>query len=317
MSVDPSPDMEKRVAAVRRFSRFYTRQLGLLQDGFLQTRFSLAEARVLYELAHRDKPTATALADELGLDRGYLSRILRGFAERDLVFKTPSPDDGRQSFLSLTTKGRLAFASLDKRSQGDVVAMLGKISAAEQDRVVAAMGAIQRLLDEQRRDLATQDAAPYVLRPPRPGDLGWVVASHGAIYGQEYGWGVRFEGLVAEIVAQFAATCDPARERCWIADRDGEPVGSVFLVKDSAEVARLRLLLVDPKARGLGIGARLVDECVTFARAAGYRKITLWTQSILTAAHRIYQAAGFRRVAQEPHAEFGIELLGETWDLTL
>ncbi len=306
------PAMEERVAAVRRFARFYTRRIGVLQDHFLQSPFSLAEARVLYELAHRDKPTATELAAGLDLDPGYLSRILRGFEERGFVAKTRSPDDRRQSRLAITAKGRMAFAPLERRSQDDVAAMLGALPSAEQDRVVAAMGAIERLIGGR------DDAAPsYVLRPPAPGDLGWVVARHGALYAQEYGWGTSFEGLCAEIVAQYVKTHDPARARCWIADIDGEPVGCVFLEKGSDEIAKLRLLLVDPKARGLGIGTRLVDECIRFARAAGYRKISLWTRSVLVDARRIYQGAGFKRTASKPHAEYGMKFFEETWELKL
>ncbi|HEY2137602.1 MAG TPA: helix-turn-helix domain-containing GNAT family N-acetyltransferase [Xanthobacteraceae bacterium] len=310
-SAAASPDTQARVAAVRRFSRFYTRQIGLLQDGMLRTRFSLTEARVLYELAQRDKPTATELADELGLDRGYLSRILRAFGERDLVCKTASHDDGRQHHLSLTAKGRLAFGSLDKGSNQVVEAMLGALPDGAQDRVVAAMGTVERLIG----GCGAKPAC--VLRPPAPGDLGWVVARHAALYAQEQGWGMRFEGLVAEIVAQFAKTYDGDRERCWIAEIDGEAVGSVFVAKDSEEVARLRLLLVEPPARGHGVGARLVDECLRFARATGYRKMTLWTHSVLVAARRIYERAGFERVAVAPHAEFGVEVVGETWERAL
>ncbi|HEX4552487.1 MAG TPA: helix-turn-helix domain-containing GNAT family N-acetyltransferase [Xanthobacteraceae bacterium] len=306
-----SPDIDQRVAAVRRFSRFYTRQIGLLQDGMLASPFSLAEARVLYELAQRQTTTASTLVAELGLDPGYLSRMLRGFSERRLIAKTAAPGDRRQARLSLTARGRKAYAPLEKGSNEVVARMLGALPAAEQDRVVAAMATVQRLIGgvERRSD--------YTLRPPGPGDLGWVVARHGVLYAQERGWGTRFEGLVAEIVAQFAASCDPARERCWIADIDGEPVGCVFVVKSSDDVAKLRLLLVEPRARGLGIGARLVDECVRFARAARYAKITLWTQSILVEAHRVYQGAGFKRVASEPHAEFGHALVGETWERAL
>jgi DNA-binding MarR family transcriptional regulator/GNAT superfamily N-acetyltransferase len=306
------PETEQRVAAVRRFSRFYTRQIGLLQDGMLKTPFSLSEARVLYELAHRDKPTATALADDLGLDPGYLSRMLRGFCERGLVAKTPSPEDRRQSRLSLTPKGRVAFAPLERGSHDQVATMLGKLSAAEQERVVGAMSAIERLLGNQRIE-----APAYVLRPPRPGDMGWVVARHAVLYAQEYGWGTRFEGLVAEIVAEMIANHDPARDRHWIADIDGEPVGSVFVVKASDEVAKLRLLLVEPKARGHRIGARLVEESVAFARAAGYARMTLWTHSVLTAARKIYQNAGFKKVAQNAHADWGVQVVSETWEMAL
>jgi DNA-binding MarR family transcriptional regulator/GNAT superfamily N-acetyltransferase len=305
-------DLEQRVAAVRGFNRRYTRRLGVLQDGFLQTPYSLAEARVLYELAQRQRPTATEVAAALGLDHGYLSRILRGFGERGLVVKTASPDDRRQSLLSITAKGRMAFAQLDQRSQDDVAAMIGKLAPADQDRVVAAMHTIESVLGD-----VPAPASPYVLRPPRAGDMGWVVSRHGALYREEYGWDERLEALCAEIVATFVRNLDSRRERCWIAERDGENAGSVLLVKETDEVARLRLLLVEPKARGLGIGARLVDECVRFAREAGYRKMTLWTHSVLIAARRIYERAGFRLTDSFTHNDFGQELVGENWDLQL
>jgi DNA-binding MarR family transcriptional regulator/N-acetylglutamate synthase-like GNAT family acetyltransferase len=306
-------DRDRRIAAVRRFSRFYTRQIGLLQDGMLASPFSLAEARVLYELAQRQTTTAGALAGELGLDPGYLSRMLRGFSDRGLIARTAAPDDRRHTILSLTARGRKAYAPLEKGSNAVVAGMLDALPVADQDRVVAAMGAVERLIGER----GAGRAPGYTLRRPTPGDLGWVVARHGALYAQERGWGTRFEGLVAEIVAQFAATCDPARERCWIADIDGEPVGCVFVVKASDDVAKLRLLLVEPRARGLGIGVRLVDECIRFGRAAGYGKMTLWTQSILVEARRVYEGAGFGRVATQPHAEFGHALIGETWERAL
>jgi DNA-binding MarR family transcriptional regulator/predicted N-acetyltransferase YhbS len=316
VAVRTAPETERRVAAMRRFSRFYTRRIGVLQDRFLRSPFSLAEARVLYELTQRDRPTATELCAGLDLDPGYLSRILRGFAERGLVTKTPAPEDRRQSRLALTPKGRKAYAPLERRSHDDVAAMLGALPDADQERVLACMGAIERLIGEPRP--APEAAQPaYLLRAPRTGEMGWVVARHAALYAQEYGWGVRFEGLCAEIVAQMIASHDPARDRHWIAEMDGEPVGSVFCVKASDEVAKLRLLLVEPKARGLGIGARLVDECITFARAAGYRKMTLWTHSVLTAARRIYQAAGFALVAQKAHADWGVPVVGETWEREL
>ncbi len=308
----PDDTLEQHVAAVRRFNRNYTRQIGVLQDGFLDTPYSLAEARVLYELAQRDKSTATQVAEQLGLDHGYLSRILRGFCERGLVVKTASPNDRRQSLLSLTVKGRMAFAPLDQRSQHEVAAMMRKLSAADQQRVVAAMATIERMLAD-----APAPSVPYILRPPRGGDMGWIVSRHGQVYGEEYGWDERLEALTAEIVAAFIRNFDPKRERCWMAERDGETVGSVLLVKDSDEVARLRLLLVEARARGLGIGARLVDECVRFAREARYRKITLWTHSVLIAARQIYERAGFKLVASWTHDEFGKELTGENWDLEL
>jgi DNA-binding MarR family transcriptional regulator/GNAT superfamily N-acetyltransferase len=307
-----SPDLERRVAAVRRFTRFYTRQIGLLQEGLLDSAFSLTEARVLYELAHRDRPTATALAADLGLDAGYLSRILRRFSERGLMAKTAAPGDGRQSLLALTARGRKAFAPLDRGSRDQVAALLGRLGAAEQERVVAAMDAVEALLGER-----AAEKPPYLLRPHRPGDMGWVTSAHGALYAQEYGWDITFEALVARITAEFIEDFDARRERCWIAEIDGEPVGSVFVVAKSDAVAKLRLLIVDPKARGLGVGKRLVEECLRFAKGAGYRSMTLWTQSILTAARGIYQGAGFRLIAEEAHHSFGVDLVGETWERAL
>jgi DNA-binding MarR family transcriptional regulator/GNAT superfamily N-acetyltransferase len=311
-ALEPTSELERSVGAVRRFNRLYTRRIGVLQESFLDTPYSLAECRVIYELAQRDKATATDVAAALGLDHGYLSRILRGFGERGLVARTASPSDRRQSLLSLTAKGRLAFGKLDQRSQDDVAAMLQRLSATDQARVVAAMRTLESLLGE-----APATDAPYVLRPPRPGDMGWIVAQHGLVYGGEYGWDDRLEALTAEIVAAFVRDFDPRRERCWIAEMDGENVGTVMLVKDRPGVARLRLLLVDPKARGLGLGARLVDECIRFARRAGYRKITLWTHSVLTAARHIYEKAGFKLMRSEPHKSWGRPVVSEYWDLDL
>jgi DNA-binding MarR family transcriptional regulator/GNAT superfamily N-acetyltransferase len=302
----------QRVAAVRRFNRFYTKQIGLLHEGYLESPFSLAEVRVLYELAHRDTPTAAELRRELGLDAGYLSRILRGFEKRGLIHRTPSEADGRQTLLSLTEKGRRAFAPLHTRSRDEIGALLSRLSPAEQHRALDAMHTIEQLLGA-----LPEPRAPYLLRSHQPGDMGWVVHRHGTLYAQEYGWDERFEALVAGVVAKFIEHHDPKRERCWIAEKDGEIVGSVFLVGRSKTVAQLRLLLVEPKARGLGIGARLVGECVRFARHAGYRKVTLWTNSVLRSARRIYQAAGFRLVREAPHRSFGADLVGETWDLPL
>ncbi len=306
------PRFDQCVAAVRRFNRFYTKQIGLLHEGYLKSPFSLAEVRVLYELAHRDRLTAAELGRELGLDAGYLSRILRGFEKRGLIGRTRSKADGRQSLLALTKRGQDAFAPLQARSHEDIGRMLKRLSPAEQTRLTEAIGAIEGLLGAR-----AEPRAPYVLRPPRPGDMGWVAHRHGALYAQEYGFDEQFEALVAGIVAKFVQHYDPKRERCWIAEKDGEVVGSVFLVKQSKTVAKLRLLLVEPKARGLGIGARLVEECIRFARQAGYRKITLWTQSSLVAARRIYQAAGFRLVRQGRHRSFGHDLVEETWELAL
>jgi DNA-binding MarR family transcriptional regulator/GNAT superfamily N-acetyltransferase len=303
---------EQRISTVRRFNRFYTKQIGLLGESYLETPFSLTEARVLYELAHRERPSATELARELALDPGYLSRILRGFERRRLLSRTRSKADGRQSQLSLTGRGRAAFAPLDVRSRADIGGMLGRLGPGEQRRLVDAMLTIEALLAG-----APEAKAAYVLRPHQPGDMGWVVHRHGALYAQEYGFDERFEALVASVVAKFVDRYDPRRERCWIAEKDGENVGSVFLVRRSRSVAQLRLLLVEPKARGLGIGERLVTECIRFARQAGYRKVTLWTNSVLRVARRVYQAAGFRRVHREKHRSFGRDLVGETWELSL
>ena len=305
-------ELEQRVEAARRFNRFYTRKIGVLREGAYRSPFSLTEVRVLYELAHRDESTATALGRALGLDAGYLSRILRGFERRGLVLKTRSPADGRQSHLALTAQGRKVFAPLNARSHDEVAAMLGGLCPAAQTRVVGAMQTIERVLGGR-----AARSTPYLLRPPHPGDLGWVVHRHGAVYAKEYGYDERFEALVAEIVAHFVQRHDPKRERCWIAEQDGEIVGSVFLVERSKTVAQLRLLLVEPQARGSGLGTRLVGECVRFARQTGYRKVTLWTQSELAAARRLYEAAGFRVVGKERNSRFGKDLVSETWDLEL
>ncbi len=312
MSLMPDPAFEQRVGAVRRFSRFYTREIGLLQAGFLNSPFSLTQARVLYELSRHKERTASELASELGLDHGYLSRILRGFADDGLIDRERSKDDGRQVVLSLTTKGRKAFAPIDARSQRDAGALLGKLSSEDQQRMVNAMSTIEALVGYEEKQ-----ARSYSLRPHRPGDMGWVVERHGVLYGAEYGWDASIEALTAEIVAAFLKNFDPAREKCWIAEIGGEPVGSVFIVKEKDNVARLRLLIVDPKARGLGIGHRLVEECIRFSREAGYRKITLWTHAVLKAARVIYQQAGFKLTEEWVHDDFGKPEPAETWELKL
>jgi DNA-binding MarR family transcriptional regulator/N-acetylglutamate synthase-like GNAT family acetyltransferase len=300
-----------RIDAVRRFNRFYTRKIGVLEERLLRSPFSLAEARVVYELGQRATATASELSRELSLDAGYLSRLLGALEERGIVAKAPSPSDGRQSLLSLTVAGRQAFTALDAQSAEQIGALLGQVPAAAQARLIAALGTVERVLEP------AVARPPYVLRPHRPGDMGWIVHRHGALYAQEFGWDESFEALVAEIAAKFIETHDAKRERCWLAERDGEILGSVLLVKQSATVAKLRLLLVEPQARGLGVGARLVDECVRFASLAGYRKVTLWTQSILVAARHIYERAGFRRVREERHRSFGHDLVGEYWELKL
>jgi DNA-binding MarR family transcriptional regulator/N-acetylglutamate synthase-like GNAT family acetyltransferase len=283
-----------------------------LREGYLESPFSLTEVRVLYELAHREETTASELGEELGLDAGYLSRLLRGFEKHGLIHKRPSEADGRRRILRLTARGREAFAPLDARSRNDVGAMLGGMSMAGQERLVGAMRTIEGLLS-----VRPEPVDSYLLRSPWPGDMGWVVHRHGVLYAREYGWDEQFEALVAEIVATFIRQYDPRLERCWIAERDGEIVGCVFLVRESEAIAKLRLLLVEPKVRGLGIGSRLVEECIRFARQAGYRKITLWTNDVLNSARRIYEAMGFRLVHEEPHHSFGRDLVGQTWELML
>jgi DNA-binding MarR family transcriptional regulator/GNAT superfamily N-acetyltransferase len=305
-------DPESQIAAVRAFNRFYTRKLGVLDQQVLKSPFSLSEARVLYELAQRENPAAKEIGIELGLDPGYLSRIIQNFDENGLITRKPLPSDRRQYRLGLTPKGRQAFAKLDRSTQEDVAAMLAMLSHRDSQRLVAAMVEIERLLGASR-----DGAEPAILRGHRAGDMGWVVQSHGALYASEYGFDSSFEGLVAEIAAKFLGSFDASRERCWIAEIDGVAVGSVFLVRQSDDIAKLRLLLVDPAGRGQGLGKRLVAECIGFARSCGYRKITLWTQSILVAARKIYQDAGFVLVASEPHRSFGQDLIGETWEREL
>ncbi len=306
-------DAAQRVAAMRRFNRFYTRQIGLLDEGLLNSPFSLTQVRTLYELAQCERTTAVELCTALGLDAGYLSRILGSFQKAGLIEKEGSPEDARVTLVRLTKKGRKAFDPLNARSNKQVSAMLGKLGPAKQDDLIQAMGTIESILTSKGERVAS-----YVLRQHRPGDIGWVVWRHGVLYSQEYGYGERFEALVAKIVGEFVEKLEPTRERCWIAEKDGENVGSVFLVKKSQAVAKLRLLLVEPSARGLGIGKRLVSECVRFAREVGYRKIMLWTQSELAAARRIYQNAGFELVAEEKHQSWSRnDLVAETWELKL
>lgn len=304
--------VEHRIAAVRRFNRFYTQKIGVLQDGLLESPFSLAEARVLYELAHRERPMASDIARDLNLDPGYLSRILRAFQRRGLLRREVSASDARQRRLSLTPAGRAAFAPLDTRSRDDIGALLGSLSGVEQTSLVAAMTTIERLLSPQ-----SATAPAYVLRPHQSGDIGWITWRHGVLYAAEYGWDERFEAMVAAIMARFVEKFDARRECCWIAEREGEPVGSVALVDDGNGVARLRVLLVEPRARGQGLGRRLVNECLRFARRAGYRRVVLSTYSVLAAARRIYEAAGFRLKEQHKERAYGKRLVGETWELAL
>jgi DNA-binding MarR family transcriptional regulator/GNAT superfamily N-acetyltransferase len=306
------PVADDQVQAVRAFNRFYTRKLGVLDQQLMKSPFSLSEARVLYEIAQGGEQSAKEIGLLLGLDPGYLSRIVQNFEDSGLILRKPSPADRRQYRLALTAKGRQAFARLERMSQDDVGAMLQPLSDEDRGTLTHAMATIARLL------AGPGGPAPLAtLRQPRPGDMGWIVQSHGALYAREYGFGPGFEALVAEIVADFLKSQDPARERCWIADLDGRPVGSVFVVDAGDNVAKLRLLLLDPAARGQGVGRRLVSECISFARACGYRRMTLWTQSILVAARGIYKAAGFELVSTEPHAGFGEPLIGEIWERDL
>jgi DNA-binding MarR family transcriptional regulator/GNAT superfamily N-acetyltransferase len=309
MSKQPSAD---EIAAIRRFSRFYTRQLGLLPEGLLTSPFSLTESRVLYELAHRDGLTAAELGRELGLDPGYLSRILKRFEARGLVERAPAAGDGRQVALVMTAAGRDAFAPLNRASETQARDLLADLPAPRREQLVTAMAIVERLLGG-----AGEPSVPYILRPLRVGDIGWIIRRQGMLYAEEFGWDETFEALVAEIAAAFVRTFDPKREGCWIAEREGEIVGSIFLVRQSDEVAKLRLLYVEPAARGLGIGRRLVDECIHYARARNYRTLTLWTNDILASARRIYEETGFRLVAQENHNSFGKDLVGQNWELDL
>src|SRR6516225_1884334 len=307
----PEHGVDPQVGVIRAFNRFYTRKIGVL-DGTASSPFSLAEARVLYELAHRERPTATDIRKELGLDAGYMSRILREFERRKLVTRERSRTDERQKFLSLTTKGRRVFARLDERSSRDVAAMLQELSPGARKELVDSAQTIRRLLGDKLKP-----KAPYLLRQHQPGDLGWIVHRQAILYAEEFGWDGTYEALAAEIVAHFIKNYDPRRERCWIAEKDGARVGAVFVAKASDEVAKLRLLHVEPEARGLGIGKRLVEECIRFARQMGYSKITLWTQSILHAARHVYKQAGFQVVREEQHHSFGKDLTAETWELNL
>ncbi len=307
-----SSSLRSGVFAVRRFNRFYTRRIGALHERFLGGPYSLPQARVLYELGQRGACTASELGAELDLDLGYLSRLLQALKRHGLLQGEAAKEDARRVRLSLTVRGRKAYLQLDARSREEVAAMLAKLAAPEQARLVGALQAVESVLENEA--LSKNSIS---LRPHRPGDMGWVIQRHGVLYAQEYGWGARFEALVAGIAKDFAENLDPDRERCWIAEMDGEPVGSVFVVKQARTVAKLRLLLVEPRTRGLGLGRRLVEECIAFSRAKGYRKLVLWTQSNLAEARRIYKAVGFSLVKKQLHQDFGVKLTGEYWELRL
>jgi DNA-binding MarR family transcriptional regulator/GNAT superfamily N-acetyltransferase len=307
-AVDPA-----RVAAVRAFTRFYTSVLGVLDEGLLDTPYSVTEARVVFELAQQAESDLADLRRRLRIDAGYMSRIVARLESDGLLTRHRSTDDGRRQVLRLTDQGRRVFATLDARSAAQVARLLGGVPEPAQRRVVEAMDLVRTVLG----DAPPPATRTVVLRPPGPGDLGWVVARHGALYAAEYGWNADFEGLVARIVADYAAGHDPAREAAWIAEVDGEPAGCVFCVAKDATTAQLRILLVEPSARGLGIGSRLVDECLRFAAGAGYRSIVLWTNDVLVSARRIYEAAGFTLVEEEPHHSFGHDLVGQYWTRAL
>ncbi|PAU75511.1 bifunctional helix-turn-helix transcriptional regulator/GNAT family N-acetyltransferase [Halomonas salipaludis] len=297
--------LEERAGVVRSFNRFYTRQIGVLHEHLLESQFSLTEVRILYELAHKPMLTSADICRELGLNAGYVSRVLKGFEKQGLITKTPSASDRRAAQLQLTEQGWATYRPLNEASQREVVAMLQQLSEPEQQGLVEAMGQIKGLLGD--------GGASYLLRDPQAGDMGWIVHRQAVLYAQEYGWNTEYEALIAEIVAKYLRNFDPRWERCWIAEKNGSVVGSVFIVREDDTTAKLRLLYVDPCARGLGVGSRLVEECLRFARQVGYRKIILWTNSVLTDARRLYEKAGFELVEEEPHHSFGKDLVGQVW----
>ncbi len=313
-AVSPPSPLSADIAAFRRFNRMYTRFIGTIQENLLDTEFNLAEARVLYELATRSRPKAKQLALELGIDPGYLSRLLGKFERAGLLKRKASKQDSRFADLALTPRGKTAFKKLSALSDLQARGLLERIPLPDRTQLIQSMLAIENVLGKSARD-----RPPFVLRSHRPGDMGWVVCREGAAYAEEYGWDQTFEALVARIVSDFLTSFDPGRERCWIAEVEGVTAGHIFLVKhpDLPDTAKLRLLFVEPAARGLGLGHALVNECLRFARTAGYRKIVLWTQSNLAAAHRIYVAAGFRLVQETPHHSFGRDLIGQNWELDL
>lgn len=305
-------NLQEGVALFRRFNRFYTKQIGLLSKGFLKTRFPLIQARILFELAQQEETTASALVDKLNIDPGYLSRILSSFEKKSLLCKLRSTSDSRQRILRLTAEGKNSFAVLDERSRQEAERLLLDLTEDDRHRLLNAMQTIESILGTE-----TKSPTPYLLRPHRPGDIGWVIHRHGTVYAEEYNFDETFEALVAEILAKFINCHDPKREYLWIAEQDGKRIGSVMLVDAGDRVAQLRLLLVAPEGRGQGVGARLIDECVSFAKRNGYRKIKLWTQSNLLEARHLYTKAGFEKVSESPHNSFGQDLIAEFWELPL
>lgn len=308
---------DPRIQAIRHFNRFYTRQMGLLGKGLLDSPLSLSEVRVLYELANSGNVTAADLSERLGMDPGYLSRMVTGFERRKLVARRLSESDGRRRHLMLSKQGKKVFGPLDRRANEEVAEMLGRLSPPNQRRLTEAMRAIETILAPDATGAPGPSITPYVLRAHRPGEMGWITYRQAVLYHEEFGWNEEYEALVSEILAKFIRNFDPKWERCWIAEKDGEVVGSVFVVKKNATIAQLRLLYVEPQARGLGIGKRLVDECIRFSRQTKYRTLTLWTNSVLKSARCIYEASGFQLVKEEPHHSFGRDLVGQVWELSL
>ena len=304
--------MNEHIDTVRAFNRFYTSQIGLLEEGLLKSGFTLTECRVLYELAHRDQPTAAQIGGSLGLDAGYLSRILAKFKRLKLVNRTVSKQDVRAVHLALTAAGSKAFLPIEAAARKHIGELLEPLDARDIDAVTAAMGVVQRVLAG-----SGSPKEPYRLRDMAVGDIGWITHRQALLYTREYGWDQTYEALVAEILAGFVKTFDAKRERSWVAQRDGQIIGSVFLMRKSDDVAQLRLLYVEPSARGLGVGRRLVEECIHFARAQGYRRLTLWTNDCLVSARKIYLATGFKLTKEQAHHSFGKDLIGQTWDLEL
>ena len=307
------PDLDDHVTAVRRFTRFYTRRIGVLQEGLLGSSLTLTEARIVYEIATRARTTATDLREELDLDAGYLSRTLKGLEAREVVNRAVDPSDQRQSVLTLTAGGDKLFAEVDAASKREVGAVLGRLATPDQASLVAAMATIERLFQQSEHP----KRSAIVLRPHRPGDMGWVISRHGSLYAREYGWDITFEALVAKIAGEFIETFDGKSDCCFIAERGGENVGASFVVRKDATTAKLRMVIVDPSARGLGVGRQLVEACMQFARDAGYTRMTLWTNDVLVSARRLYQSLGFEMIASEPHHSFGVDLVSETWERDL
>ncbi|MCC8427552.1 helix-turn-helix domain-containing GNAT family N-acetyltransferase [Reyranella aquatilis] len=304
--------LASRIEAVRRFSRFYTRRIGVLEETLLHSPFTLPEGRLVYEIANRDRPTAQELCRDLGLDPGYVSRLLQGLEKRGCVARKRSAADKRQTELTLTPKGQKLWGAMNERSRQDIADLLAELPADRQDRLVKALGTVEKLLDEP-----PEKRVPFTLRPHQPGDLGWIIRRQTQLYASEYGWDGTFEAMLAEISAKFIRKFDPKSDNCWIAERNGEIAGSVFLVRAGKTTGQLRMLYVEPSARGLGIGQSLVAACIEDARAKGYRKLMLWTNDILVSARKIYIAAGFRLIREEKHESFGKKLVGQFWSLDL